>query len=95
MDPQTQVTRLLQEWKSGEDGAFDKLVPIVYDELRQLARDTDEKAGTASPPSTASPPQKKDSKKKSKTGSKKKKDLSNLTTFQRELAVEGVDWYVS
>ena len=38
MDPQTQVTRLLQEWKSGEDGAFDKLVPIVYDDLRMIAR---------------------------------------------------------
>ena len=38
MDPQTQVTRLLQEWKSGEDGAFDRLVPIVYDDLRMIAR---------------------------------------------------------
>lgn len=38
MDPQAQVTRLLQEWKAGEDGAFDELVPIVYDDLRQIAR---------------------------------------------------------
>jgi RNA polymerase sigma factor (TIGR02999 family) len=38
MDPKTQVTHLLQEWKSGEDGAFEKLVPIVYDDLRQIAR---------------------------------------------------------
>jgi RNA polymerase sigma factor (TIGR02999 family) len=38
MDSQTQVTRLLQEWKSGEEGAFDRLVPVVYDDLRMIAR---------------------------------------------------------
>jgi RNA polymerase sigma factor (TIGR02999 family) len=45
MEPQTQVTRLLQEWKSGEDGAFDKLVPIVYDDLRMIARSHLRKSG--------------------------------------------------
>ena len=38
MDAQTQVTFLLQAWNSGEAEAFDKLVPIVYDDLRMIAR---------------------------------------------------------
>ena len=32
------VTGLLAAWKGGEQGALDQLVPLVYDELRRLAR---------------------------------------------------------
>lgn len=32
------VTRLLHEVRDGEAEAFDRLMPLVYDELRQLAR---------------------------------------------------------
>ncbi len=35
---ETQVTVLLQAWSSGDREALDKLTPIVYDELRRLAR---------------------------------------------------------
>ncbi len=31
------VTRLLEEWSAGSRDAFDRLVPLVYDELRRLA----------------------------------------------------------
>ncbi len=31
------VTGLLQHWSSGDQQAFERLVPIVYDELRRLA----------------------------------------------------------
>jgi RNA polymerase sigma factor (TIGR02999 family) len=37
MDPATQVTRLLLDLKNGEPEAVDRLMPIVYDELRRLA----------------------------------------------------------
>src|ERR1051326_2221510 len=33
-----EVTRLLIEWKQGNQTAVDALVPIVYDELRRLAQ---------------------------------------------------------
>lgn len=33
-----QVTELLARWSKGEDDAREKLVPLVYDELRQVAR---------------------------------------------------------
>jgi len=33
-----QVTMLLREWRDGRKDAFDRLVPLVYDELRRLAR---------------------------------------------------------
>jgi RNA polymerase sigma factor (TIGR02999 family) len=33
-----QVTRLLQEWRRGDQAAFDELLPLVYDELRRIAR---------------------------------------------------------
>jgi len=33
-----EVTDLLLAWGQGEDGAFDKLVPILYAELHRLAR---------------------------------------------------------
>jgi RNA polymerase sigma-70 factor, ECF subfamily len=32
-----QITRLLHEWKRGSPDALDRLVPLVYDELRTLA----------------------------------------------------------
>ena len=32
------VTALLQAWSDGDRGALDRLTPIVYDELRRLAR---------------------------------------------------------
>src|SRR5471030_2080322 len=31
-------TQLLTEWRSGQPEALDKLTPLVYDELRRLAR---------------------------------------------------------
>jgi len=31
------ITRLLHEWQNGSDDAFERLVPIVYTELRALA----------------------------------------------------------
>jgi len=33
----TQVTRLLIDWKQGDTKALDQLIPLVYQELRQLA----------------------------------------------------------
>lgn len=33
-----EVTRLLQAWGAGEEGAFERLFPLVYDELRRTAR---------------------------------------------------------
>jgi len=33
-----QVTRLLLAWNRGDAAAFDELLPIVYSELRRLAR---------------------------------------------------------
>ena len=33
-----EVTELLQAWSRGDQGAFDQLAPIVYTELRRLAR---------------------------------------------------------
>ena len=33
-----QVTELLQAWSKGDQAAFDQLAPIVYTELRRLAR---------------------------------------------------------
>ena len=33
-----EVTKLLQAWSAGEQGALDKLVPVVYQELRRLAK---------------------------------------------------------
>jgi RNA polymerase sigma factor (TIGR02999 family) len=32
------ITALLQEWRRGDRGALDRLIPLVYDELRALAR---------------------------------------------------------
>jgi RNA polymerase sigma-70 factor (ECF subfamily) len=38
MDATQQVTQLLLEWGEGDKAALEKLVPIVHDELRRLAR---------------------------------------------------------
>ena len=35
---ETPVTRLLHDWRSGDRQALEKLTPLVYDELRRLAR---------------------------------------------------------
>ncbi len=32
-----EVTQLLAEWRGGDRAAFDRLVPLVYDELHQIA----------------------------------------------------------
>jgi RNA polymerase sigma factor (TIGR02999 family) len=44
---ETGVTRLLEAWREGDDSALDDLFPLVYDELRALARlkMSDEAAG--------------------------------------------------
>lgn len=34
----SEVTRLLQRWRSGSDEALEQLVPLVYDELRRIAQ---------------------------------------------------------
>ena len=36
--PTEDFTQLLVAWGKGEEGALDKLVPLVYDELRRTAR---------------------------------------------------------
>jgi RNA polymerase sigma factor (TIGR02999 family) len=36
--PDDTVTRLLHEWQAGSDAALDRLLPVVYGELRRLAR---------------------------------------------------------
>lgn len=32
------VTQLLHDWRSGDQQALEKLTPLVYEELRRLAR---------------------------------------------------------
>ena len=34
----SQVTQLLRAWNEGDQSALEKLTPIVYDELRRMAR---------------------------------------------------------
>lgn len=34
---QSEVTNLLDEWKHGDRSAFEKLTPLIYDELRRIA----------------------------------------------------------
>ncbi len=48
-DRQETVTRLLGEIGRGESGAFDRLFPLVYDELRALARRALRPAGGRDP----------------------------------------------
>lgn len=38
LPPHTPVTALLQAWGRGDDSALDRLTPLVYDELRKIAR---------------------------------------------------------
>ena len=35
--PAAEITRILHDWKDGNRDALDRLIPIVYDELRTLA----------------------------------------------------------
>jgi len=35
--PESDITRLLQNWQHGDREAFDRLIPLVYEELRLLA----------------------------------------------------------
>ncbi len=35
--PQHDVTQLLHQWRDGDADAFERLMPLVYDELRRLA----------------------------------------------------------
>lgn len=37
MEPET-IVQLLREWRGGDEAACDRLIPVVYDELRRLAR---------------------------------------------------------
>jgi hypothetical protein len=37
-DSQPQVSELLVRWRDGDHGALEQSVPLVYDELRRLAR---------------------------------------------------------
>jgi RNA polymerase sigma factor (TIGR02999 family) len=45
--PAHQLTQLLRAWSEGDEGALEKLMPVVYDELRRLAHRymADEQAG--------------------------------------------------
>jgi hypothetical protein len=36
--PSNQVTELLVRWRGGDKAALDSLMPLVYGELRQIAR---------------------------------------------------------
>jgi RNA polymerase sigma factor (TIGR02999 family) len=38
MHPAADITRLLHRWSEGDAAAFDQLVPLVYERMRQLAR---------------------------------------------------------
>jgi len=38
MRESNEVLRLLEEWRQGDQGAYDQLIPLVYAELRQLAQ---------------------------------------------------------
>lgn len=37
MSPSNDVTRLLRDWKQGDDAALEQLTPLVYQELHRLA----------------------------------------------------------
>src|SRR5687768_17241713 len=37
MPPPQEITQLLQAWSQGEQAALDRLIPVVYKELRRLA----------------------------------------------------------
>jgi len=38
MEHSAEVVRLLEEWRHGDQDAYDRLIPLVYGELRRLAR---------------------------------------------------------
>ncbi len=38
MEPAEEITQLLVKWSDGDREALDRLMPLVYDELRRLAR---------------------------------------------------------
>jgi len=38
MNPSGEITRLLSAWSSGDEQALQELMPLVYDELRRIAR---------------------------------------------------------
>jgi len=38
LQPRQEVTRLLLDWNGGDQNAAERLMPLVYDELRRLAR---------------------------------------------------------
>lgn len=38
MSAPSDVTQLLVDWNDGDAGAFDRLLPIIYDDLRSIAR---------------------------------------------------------
>ncbi|HSE41412.1 MAG TPA: ECF-type sigma factor, partial [Acidobacteriota bacterium] len=42
-----EITRLLNAWTEGDESALEKLIPVVYDELRRIAhhRMRNEKSG--------------------------------------------------
>lgn len=40
-----EITQLLLQWSDGDAGALDRLMPVVYDELRRLARHYLQKQG--------------------------------------------------
>jgi RNA polymerase sigma factor (TIGR02999 family) len=37
LPPTPEITQLLQAWRAGDDGALDRLTPLVYGELHRLA----------------------------------------------------------
>jgi RNA polymerase sigma factor (TIGR02999 family) len=47
MEPSPQLTELLHSWSQGDEGALEKIMPLVYDDLHRLARRymTDERPG--------------------------------------------------
>src|ERR1051326_2681560 len=40
MDATREVTRNLIEWRNGNEAAIERILPVVYDELRRMARRT-------------------------------------------------------
>ena len=47
------VTTLLLEWRAGDDSALNRLIPLVYRELRQIARHCLQREGAANTLQTA------------------------------------------
>jgi RNA polymerase sigma-70 factor (ECF subfamily) len=38
MDESQEVVQLLDQWRGGDESAYDRLIPLVYSDLRRLAR---------------------------------------------------------